>query len=228
MAQEAIRDIHTRNKLPLLVGGTGQYVRAVTEGWRPPEVVPDKRLRGVLDKIEEERGKYWLHAALRRLDSVAADKIDARNVRRTIRALEVIFTSGRKFSEQRSQRASPFSLPTIGLTRPRPELYARIDERIESMFENGLIEEVRRLLEQGYSEDLPSMSAIGYRECIRVVKGQWTEEQAIIEMRRATRIFVRRQANWFKLSDSNIHWFDAGDPNVEEQVRQTIQQGLKS
>lgn len=221
MAREIITDIHTRNKLPFLVGGTGQYVRAVTEGWKPPEVTPDKRLRDELEKLKEERGKDWLHAALRRLDPVAAEKIDARNVRRTIRALEVIFTTGSKFSIQRGQGDSPYSLLTIGLKRSRAELYARIDERIESMFENGFVDEVKELLAKGYSADLPTMSAIGYRECIRVVKGQLTEVQAKVEMRRATRIFVRRQANWFKESDKNIKWFEVSQ-NVEDEVRHTI------
>jgi len=222
LAREAINDIHTRNKLPFLVGGTGQYIRAVTEGWNPPEVIPDKRLRDVLGKIKEERGGYWLHAALKKLDPIAAEKIDARNVRRTIRALEVIFTTGRKFSEQRGQSDSPYSLLTIGLKRPRPELYARIDARIDAMFENGFIDEVKTLLAKGYSEDLPTLSAIGYREGIRIIKGQWTEEQAKVEMRRATRIFVRRQANWFKESDTDIHWFEAGEEGVEDRVRRTI------
>ncbi len=215
-AREAIVDIHSRNKLPLLVGGTGQYIRAVTEGWKPPEVEPDKRLRDELGRMEEERGKEWLHERLRMLDPEAAEKIDARNFRRTIRALEVILTTGRKFSEQRGQGDSPYHLITIGLTRPRPELYARIDARIESMFENGLLDEVKGLLAKGYSADLPTMSAIGYRECVRVIEGQISAEQAKVEMRRATRVFVRRQANWFKESDPNIKWFTVKDEVIFE------------
>src|SRR5512144_1074790 len=109
-AREAIADIHTRNKLPLLVGGTGQYIRAVTEGWNPPEVKPDDRLRNELGKMKEEKGEYWLHEKLETLDPVAAQKIDARNFRRTIRALEVILTTGKRFSEQRRQSESPYRL----------------------------------------------------------------------------------------------------------------------
>jgi len=206
-AREAIAGIHTRNKIPLLVGGTGQYVRAVTEGWTPPGVEPDERLRRELEKQKEEKDIYWLHEKLRSLDPLAAEKIDARNYRRTIRALEVILTTGRKFSEQRGQSASPYHLLTAGLTRPRPELYERVDQRIEGMFANGFLDEVKGLLAKGYSPSLPTMSAIGYRECIRIVNGQLNEEQAKAEIRRATRIFVRRQANWFKESDPNIKWF---------------------
>ena len=214
-AKEIIADVHAQNRLPFLVGGTGQYVRAVTQGWTPPEVVPDERLRDVLEKIKEERGAQWLHAKLAYLDPESALNIDARNVRRTIRALEVILTTGRKFSEQRGQGDSPYHLITIGLTRPREELYQRVDERIDAMFAAGLLNEVQSLLDSGYDPALPSMSAIGYRECVGVVKGQLTTEQAKVEMKRATRVFVRRQANWFKESDPNIAWFRVKDDTIE-------------
>lgn len=215
-AREAIADIHTRNKLPFLVGGTGQYIRAVTEGWTPPEVAPKPGLRDELEKWKEEKGKEWLHEKLKDLDPEAASRIDPRNVRRTIRALEVILTTGRKFSEQRGQSDSPYHLITIGLTRPREELYRRVDERIEAMFASGFVDEVRGLLARGYSPSLPTMSAIGYRECVGVVQGGLTEEQAKVEIRRATRVYVRRQANWFKVSDPNIRWFEVREGVVEE------------
>ena len=215
-AHEAITDIHTRNEIPFLVGGTGQYIRAVTEGWSPPEVKPDERLRNELGKMKEEKGDGWLYAKLESLDPEAASKIDPRNVRRTIRALEVIMTTGRKFSEQRGQTESPYHLITTGLTRPRAELYERVDRRIEMMFANGFLDEVKSLLAKGYSPSLPTMSAIGYRECIRVIKGELSEEQAKAEIRRATRIFVRRQANWFKESDPNIKWFRVEDRVIEK------------
>jgi tRNA dimethylallyltransferase len=209
-AQAVIADIHARDKLPFLVGGTGQYVRAVTEGWTPPEVVPNVKLRD--DK-------------LRGLDEEAADKIDARNYRRTVRALEVIFTTGKKFSEQRGQGESPYHLISIGLSRPREELYRRVDERIDLMFANGFIDEVKGLIAQGYSADLPGMSAIGYRECVRVIQGELTVEQARMEMKRITRVFVRRQGNWFKESDPNIHWFH---PENEAEVDAFIRNSLNS
>jgi tRNA dimethylallyltransferase len=226
MATEAIDDIHSRGKLPLLVGGTGQYVRAVTEGWNPPEVKPDDRLRGELEKLRDARGNDFLYEKLKLLDPEAAEKIDARNVRRTIRALEVILTTGKKFSEQRGQSESLYHLITIGLTRPRAELYARVDTRIESMFTNGLLDEVKGLLAKGYSPNLPTMSAIGYRECVSVIEGKVSIEQAKVEMRRATRIFVRRQSNWFKESDPKINWFAVKDDvfnEIESFVRHTSQ-----
>jgi tRNA dimethylallyltransferase len=223
-AKNIIADIHARGKLPFLVGGTGQYVRAVTQGWTPPEVIADERLRGELEKLKEARGVNWLHDRLARLDPESAGKIDARNVRRTIRALEVILTTGRKFSEQRGQVESPYHLITIGLTRPRTELYERVDQRIDAMFVNGLVDEVKGLLAR-YSPTLPSMSAIGYRECVRVVNDEWSVEQAKVEMRRVTRNFVRRQANWFKESDPDIMWFkveNGVDKAIERYIRQLV------
>ncbi|HAX70385.1 MAG TPA: tRNA (adenosine(37)-N6)-dimethylallyltransferase MiaA [Anaerolineae bacterium] len=228
MAREVISQIHSRGKLPFLVGGTGQYVRAVTEGWTPPAVQPDARLRNVLETLQEQQGKEWLYEKLKILDPVAASAIDLRNVRRTIRALEVIFTTGKKFSEQRGQSDSPYHLVTVGLNRPRAELYQRVDERIEKMFADGLIDEVRGLLNKGYSPLLPSMSAIGYRECVSVVQGSMTMEQAKAEMKRLTRVFVRRQANWFKESDPNIRWFDPSSENILNEIETHIRNSLQS
>jgi len=222
MATDAIADIHARGKLPLLVGGTGQYVRAVTQGWTPPEVTPDEKMRGELEKIKDEKGIIWLHEKLKSLDPEAAEKIDVRNFRRTIRALEVILTTGRKFSDQRGRTDSPYHLITIGLTRPREELYARVDARTEAMFEAGFVDEVKGLLDKGYSPTLPSMSAIGYRECVSVVEGKLNAEQAKVEIRRATRVFVRRQSNWFKESDPQIKWF-----RVHNEVTKEIQEYLR-
>jgi len=227
-AQAIILDILERDKLPFLVGGTGQYFRAVTEGWLPPEVKPDFRLRGVLESLEAERGKEWLHAYLNILDPLAAEKIDYRNVRRVIRALEVILTTGRRFSSLRQKRGEPiYNLLTIGLRRPRVELYARVDLRIEKMFANGLLDEVQSLLNAGYARDLPSMSAIGYREAVAILNGEMTKEEAITQMKKITRQFVRKQANWFKDADEGITWFDAGDAalfiRVEKEVRNWLE-----
>jgi tRNA dimethylallyltransferase len=227
MAEGVIAEIHSRNKLPFLVGGTGQYVRAVTQGWSPPEVKPSQRMRDELERMKEEKGMNWLHDRLKALDPEAAEKMDPRNFRRTIRALEVIFTTGRKFSEQRGSGESPYQLITIGLSRPREELYQRVDERIEKMFADGLLDEVKGLLAREYSPDLPSMSAIGYRECIGVIQGLRTLDQAKVGMKRATRVFVRRQGNWFKESDPQIKWFDPGRDGIEE-IEAFIRNSLKN
>jgi tRNA dimethylallyltransferase len=217
-ARRAILSIHARGRLPILVGGSGQYIHAVTHGWSPPAVPPDPRLRRVLEALAGERGAGWLHAGLARIDPAAARQIDPRNLRRTVRALEVVLTSGQLFSGQRGQHTSPYRLLTIGLTRPRPELYTRLDARIEAMFAAGLLEEVKTLLEAGWSPNLPSLSSIGYRECAAVLESRMSEDQAKAEMRRRTRLFVRRQANWFKWNDPDIYWFEAGRLDLEAVV----------
>ncbi|HEY5269614.1 MAG TPA: tRNA (adenosine(37)-N6)-dimethylallyltransferase MiaA [Anaerolineales bacterium] len=223
LAAGAIADIHARGRLPFLVGGTGQYIHAVTHGWAPPATEPDARLRAVLEGLAKSQGNDWLHQRLALLDPPAAQAIDPRNLRRTVRALEVIFSTGCRFSDQRGQGESPYRLLTIGLIRPRPELYARVDARIEAMFAAGLLDEVRSLLALGYSPDLPTMSAIGYRECAAVLRGEMSLEGAKVCMRRLTRIFVRRQANWFKAEDAEIHWFEAGEAKMDE-----IEKGIRA
>lgn len=215
-AAEAIAAIHARGRTPFLVGGSGQYIHAVTRGWAPPAAAPDPALRAQLESQAQANGPYWLHEKLRELDPDAAANIDPRNVRRTVRALEVIRLTGRKFSQQRGQAEGPCRTLTVGLTRPRPELYARVDARIESMFASGLLEEVRGLLEAGVSPALPAMTSIGYRECAEVLAGRLTVEEAKAEMRRRTRVFVRRQSNWFKRDDPSIHWFEAGKAHLDE------------
>ncbi len=215
-AEGAISAIHRRGRLPFLVGGSGQYIRALTHGWSPPAVAPNPALRAVLERLANERGQDWLYASLTRLDPPAADRIDPRNLRRVVRALEVILTTGRRFSDQALHGQPRYHLLTIGLIRPRAELYARIDARIEAMFAAGLLDEVRALLASGLPPDCPALSAIGYRECVQVLAGKMSIEEAKAEMRRATRAFVRRQANWFKTEDAAIHWFNVSAEPLAE------------
>lgn len=208
-AQQAIQQVLARQRLPFLVGGTGQYIRAVTQGWQPPTVAPDTRLRRAIEGWAADIGAVGLHQRLALLDPQAAQQIDPRNLRRTVRALEVIFTSGRPFSAQRTRSGSPYRLLQLGLIRPRPELYDRIDQRVQAMIAAGLVNEVRLLLAAGYSPDLPTLSAIGYGEIIAHLQGRLSLDEAVAQIQRATRLFVRRQANWFKASDPDIRWFQA-------------------
>ncbi|MGB7095030.1 MAG: tRNA (adenosine(37)-N6)-dimethylallyltransferase MiaA [Anaerolineales bacterium] len=215
-AREAIRSIQARNCLPLLVGGTGQYIRAIVEDWQIPEVKPDLQLRKALETWSTEIGKDGLHARLAVLDPESARKIDPRNLRRTIRALEVILRSGKKFSDQSLRGKSTYDLVQIGLSIPRTDLFERIDSRIDDMFANGFISEVQALLARGYAPDLASFSAIGYSEVIDYLLGKTTLEEAVTLIRRRTRLFVRRQANWFKEDDPYIHWFKVNDHPMKE------------
>jgi tRNA dimethylallyltransferase len=211
-------EIRSRGKLPLLVGGTGQYVMAVVEGWQSPEVRPAPELRAALLAWAEEIGGDELHDRLAYLDPPAAATIDPRNLRRTIRALEVIFITGRRFSDQRLKEVPDHEILLVGLTRPRAALYARIDGRIGQMLSAGLVEEVKGLLARGYSLELPSMSAIGYQEIGRYLQGQISLEEAILLMKRRTRQFVRRQAAWFKPADPRIHWLTVDDRTAVDMI----------
>jgi len=205
-AHRMIADIHARGRLPFLVGGTGQYVRAVIDEWEIPEAAPDLRVRQTLESWALEVGPDGLHQRLSVLDPTAAERIDPRNMRRTIRALEVILLTGKLFSAQKSRGPSRYRLLQLGLTRPRTELYARIDARIQAMLDVGFMDEVQGLLTAGYSPDLPSLSAIGYRQMIEHLQGKIDLDEAVMLMKRITRQFVRRQANWFKLDDPAINW----------------------
>lgn len=209
LAYQAIEDVHSRGRLPLLVGGTGLYVRAVLDGLCIPEVAPDASLRGALQRQAEQEGYLALHARLRKLDPAAAERIDARNVRRVIRALEVCYTLGRPISAAQTAVPPPYRQLRVGLTLPRDRLYQRIDRRIDAMLEAGLVAEVQGLLAKGYDCDLPSMSGLGYRQVGQHLRGEVSLAEAVALIRRDTRRFVRQQNTWFRADDPAIEWFDA-------------------
>ena len=217
-ARAAIEDVVARGRLPLLVGGTGQYVRAVVEGWQIPAGAPAGPLRAELEQLLATGGVEALADRLRQVDPESATVVDTRNPRRVIRALEVALTTGQSFVSQRLKSAPPFQAVWLGLWLPRPELYARIDARIVAMLAAGLVAEVQGLVAQGYGWDLPAMSAVGYRQVGSFLRGEGTLDDAVAEIRRATRQFVRRQANWFKMDDPAIHWVPASPQSASEMV----------
>jgi len=225
-AGSQIMEIHQRGNLPMLVGGTGQYVMAVVQGWQIPHVKPDPRLRQTLQDWSEEVGAEGLHQRLAVLDPDAAEKIDPSNLRRTIRALEVTLASGVRFSAQRGiSNQPPYQVLKLGLSRPRGELYRRIDQRVEQMLAAGFVDEVGGLLARGYPGDLPTFSAIGYRQVIDYLNGEISLEEAVLRIKRATRVYIRRQANWFKADDPSIHWFDI-HPGILAELDVAIQDFL--
>jgi tRNA dimethylallyltransferase len=206
-AYQAIDSIHQRGRIPFLVGGSGQYVRSVVQGWKVPPVVANPGLRSELEAQARQHGADSLHAQLVRLDPTGAARIDARNVRRVVRALEVFMTTGRSVGAQ-TKSPPPYRLYQVGFIRARPALYARIDERIDSMLRNGLVDEVRGLLDAGYGLELPSMSGLGYRQIGWYLTSKWTLDEAVSGMRRGTRRFARQQSTWFRADDPGIRWFD--------------------
>ena len=224
-AIKIILEVNRQDRLPFLVGGTGQYIQAIVEGWEIPAVQPDPRLRQVLNKWAAEVGVNGIRDRLEVVDPDAAQGIDGPNLRRMIRALEVIFTSGERFSTQKSKSGSLFNTLQIGLIRPRDELYSRIDQRIDQMMSSGLVNEVKTLLENGYSPNLSSMSAIGYKQIVSYLQDEITLEQAVRQIKSKTHKYVRQQANWFNENAPDIHWFSATtDPT--DQIIQIIHQFL--
>jgi tRNA dimethylallyltransferase len=211
----AIEDVGQRGKLPVVVGGTPQYLRALIEGWQVPRVPPDAEFRARLEREPVEA----LFERVRRVDPVSAERIGPANARRLIRALEVWEKSGRRLSEQQGKQPPPYRFLLAGLRREREELYRRIDERARWMFANGLLDEARALLR--YAPGLPAMSAIGYPEARAVVLVELDLEEAIERTCHANHRYARHQLTWYRRFDG-VRWFDAGDANLIEGVSDAV------
>jgi len=207
-AYDAITEIHARGRVPFLVGGTGQYVRAVIEGWGIPAVAPHPEVRSELEARAKTDGAEALHRWLAALDPVAASRIDHRNVRRVIRALEVCLVARRPISELQRKTPPPYRIMQIGVTRSRPELYARIDARVDRMVEAGLVTEVRSLVDAGYGWELPAMTGLGYRQIGQYLRREISLDEAVALIKKGTRRFVQQQYNWFRPEDPGILWMD--------------------
>jgi len=220
LTYDAIRDIQKRGKLPLLVGGSGLYVWAVLDGWEIPQVPPDPEFRRTLEKRAASAGTEELYQELVKIDPAAAQKIDHRNVRRVIRALEVCGKTNAPFS--RLQDKAPLSNTSIvGLTADRAELYRRVDLRVDKMFAQGLVAEVEKLLNMGYDFNLPAMSGIGYKQIGMFLRGELTLAAARERIKFETHRFVRHQYAWFQLKDDRIHWFDVTS-QTESEIEATV------
>jgi tRNA dimethylallyltransferase len=211
LATAAIGAMQGRGDLPILAGGSGLYVWSVVEGWRIPRVAPDLALRRSLEEKAVNGGQEALYAELSQIDPVAAQRIDRRNVRRVIRAIEVCRSSDIPFSELQIKIKPPFDILIIGLTADRTELYKRIDARVDEMVRRGLVAEVKGLLEMGYGLGLPAMSGIGYRQIGMYLQGELTLDKAVEQMKFETHRMARHQYSWFRSKDDRIRWFDTGD-----------------
>lgn len=211
----AIEDILARGRRPVLAGGSGQYLRAVLEGWTVPAVPPDPELRAALAaESEAPEGPGALHARLAALDPPAAAAIDARNLRRIIRALEVIHHSGRPFSEQARRGGAPYPWLIVALGRPREVLYARIDARVDDMVAAGLEDELRGLVASGLGWDLPAMQTVGYQEWAAYLRGEIDRVEVLRLIRHNTRRLVRSQDSWLRSLDQPVLALDLGDREV--------------
>ena len=218
-ARAALDAIWARDSFAWLVGGSAQYVWALLEAWRVPNVAPDEALREELSTFAGEHGWEALHARLATVDPLSAERLDGRNLRRVIRALEVFEKTGVPISTSQAKGEPDFEYLLFGVTVPREELYARIDRRVEAMFAGGLMEEVQALLNIGVPPDAPAMSSIGYGETVRCLAGELTLAEAIERTQFETHRLARNQDQWFRKDDPRITWVrDADDIDLQANI----------
>jgi len=226
-AHAALLEIAGRDRLPLLVGGAGQYLAALLEGWKVPRVPPQPELRARLQAEAQERGVETLYRRLQQVDPHAAARILPGNLRRIIRALEVYEVTGVPISQQQRQENSPYDFLVLGLTMARPALYRRVDQRAEEMVRQGLVEEIRGLLAIGCGWDLPAMSGLGYAQFRPYIEGRGSLEEAIDRLKYDTHAFIRRQYTWFRRLPVQ-RWFDVSRSEERSAVLPCIQEWLSS
>jgi len=228
-ARKIIADLASRKILPVMVGGTGLYIRAVVDSYNFSNAKGDPLLRNRLLKEASLHGPEALHGKLLEVDPVAASRLHPRDLRRVIRALEVYYLTGKTISsyQNRDETGKPlYNLLMFGLTMARDKLYNRIEQRVDKMIAAGLIDEVRRLLKKGYSPELSSMRSLGYKEIINYLSGELTLEQAVEILKRNTRRFAKRQLTWFR-RDQRIKWLDLDKLDTLNRVAQEITKSLE-
>lgn len=218
MAKKAMEDIYSRGKIPILVGGTGFYIQAVTKDIDFTEAQQENDYRKELEALAEEKGGEHLHEMLRKVDPVSADAIHAHNVKRVIRALEFYHQNGSPISahnEEQKQHESPYNLAYFVLNMPRELLYERIDLRVDQMMKEGLLEEVSRLKEEGCHRGMVSMQGLGYKEILAYLDGEYPLEEAVRVLKRDTRHFAKRQLTWFR-REQEVIWVNKDQFSYQE------------
>ncbi len=207
-AREAIEEIQSRDRTPLLIGGTGQYIWALLEGWQVPHVPPNPALRAQLEAEAESDGTT-LHARLAEFDPASAERIDARNLRRVIRALEIIEATGGPVPPLNRDGAD-FDWRATGIEWSREALYSRADERADAMYRDGLGAETRALIDR-YGRDFDALRSIGYAEAAQLIDGALDDVAAIERTKTQTHRLIRMQATWFRTDDDRIAWSAGAD-----------------
>lgn len=210
LAKAAIHQIHAKGKIPIIVGGTGFYIQSVIYDIDFEETHSDPTYRRALEKLSEQKGSDHLHGLLKEVDQVSYDKIHPNNVKRVIRALEFHKYTGKPISEHNEQemkKTTPYDLLFYVLTMDRNLLYSRIDQRVEQMFEQGLVDELKRLRGMGFTKDLISMQGLGYKEILDYLDGFCSEDEVKYIIKRDTRHFAKRQLTWFR-REKDVFWLD--------------------
>lgn len=218
MAKEAMEQIYSRGKIPLLVGGTGFYIQAVTRDIDFSQEGEDSPFRRELEALAREKGAEYLHSRLAQVDEESARKIHPNNVKRVIRALEFYEENHYPISlhnQQEKEKESPYNLAYFVLNAPRDLLYRRIDQRVDQMVEEGLLDEVRHLKDMGCDRSLVSMQGLGYKEILAYLEQEISFEEAIRILKRDTRHFAKRQITWFK-REKDVIWMDKEKYDYDE------------
>ena len=213
MAKEAMEKIYSKEKIPILTGGTGFYIQAVVKDIDFSQDTEKSSVRAELEKMAEEKGGAYLHQLLEQKDPESAQKIHPNNIKRVIRALEYYELTGEKISlhnEREGEKLSPYNTAYFVLNDRRDRLYERIDRRVDQMLEKGLVEEVRRLAQMGYTRDMVSMQGLGYKEILAYLEGECTLEEAVYILKRDTRHFAKRQLTWFR-REKDVIWVNKPD-----------------
>jgi tRNA dimethylallyltransferase len=227
LAHQTSADITSRGKIPLLAGGTGQYVWALLDGQSVPPVPPDPEFRAALElEALEEGGAQALHDRLSVIDPARADALDPRNVRRVVRALEIYRATNTKPSELGQSSPDISAHLVIGLTMDRKALYRRIDDRVDAMMQAGFLAEVERLAETGYPMGEGALDSPGYRELGQHLEGELSLDEAVSKTKTQTHRLARRQYTWFKPSDPRITWLEASDSGASEQAAALVSEHL--
>ena len=219
-ALEAMKDIYSRGKIPVVVGGTGFYIQALLYDINFEDNDNDMSYREELQTLAAEHGNSYIHDMLAGVDPESAEKIHENNVKRVIRALEFYKKTGTKISEHNeaeSQKESPYNFEYFVLNDDRQKLYDRIDRRIDIMLEDGLLDEVKSLVEEGYSRDLVSMQGLGYKEMIDYIQERYTLDEAVYTLKRDTRHFAKRQVTWFK-REKQVTWVNKNEFDSEADI----------
>jgi tRNA dimethylallyltransferase len=203
-------------------------VWALLEGWRVPRVAPDRALRAELEAMADRVGAEAVVELLRAEDPASAETIDARNIRRVIRAIEVTRATGRPFSAWRQKERPEHESLIVGLHLERQELYRRIDARVDAMVAAGLVDEVRRLGAAGFGCELASMNSIGYRQICEYLAGECTLEQATVRIKTETHRLARMQHTWFRRDDERIRWLDATSATLLADAASLVRAALAS
>ncbi len=218
MVKACMEEIYNDGKIPILVGGTGFYIQAILYDIDFVEDSGDKSYRLKLENLAKTNGPEFLHNLLKEVDPESADMIHMNNVKRVIRALEYYHETGEKISthnEAERQKESPYNFAYFVLTDARELLYERINRRVDLMVENGLVQEVLGLLEKGYTKDMVSMQALGYKEILDYLNGETTLDEALYIIKRDTRHFAKRQLTWFA-REKDVLWINRSEYNQDE------------